>query len=167
MLSFFPCLTARLPESKNGAQPPLCKPCCSKRPWTASSARVSLPPFSQGKAKHPQDAAAPPCHPALAPNNFSSLRSRLLWEHHPSQADRPVPFRGKMGTVLQRTRLFIGNIELKCNLTNDSNLNRLILRPQSGKRKKPLFSKGHNGTFNRFFQRANEQTNLPFTTQMK
>ena len=67
-------------------------------------------------------------------------------------SSRRVP--GKTGPVLQRTRLFIGNIKLMCNLTNDSNLNRLLLRSQSGKRKIPLFSKGHNRTFNRFLSKG-------------
>lgn len=45
----------------------------------------------------PRTAALPLCHPTLASNNLFSLSSRLLWEHHASQAARPVPFRGKVG----------------------------------------------------------------------
>ena len=103
--------------------------------------RLSLPCCSS-KESHtrPQGTAASPRPsqpllplPAQDACGNAALPARIFPSHS----------RGRQGLGQQRTRLFTGNIKLPCNLTNGSGLNWLLLRPQSGKRKNSLSSRGH------------------------
>ena len=113
---------------------------------------------SQGTAASPRPSQPLLPLPAQDACGNAALAARIF----------PLHSGGRQGLGQQRTRLFIGIIKLPCNLTNDSGLNWLLLRPQSGKRKNSLSSRGHERTFNRFLSKSKRTHTLsPFATQMK
>lgn len=112
--------------------PDSASPAVQKMPWTCKHFQYVYALFPIKGKPHALSGNSnlPLCHPILIPSDLSSLSSQLLREHHPSHVDLPIPFRGKTGSCATKDKLFIGNIKLKCNLTNDSNLNRLVLRSE-------------------------------------
>ena len=134
-LFFFPFLTRRLPESWSGARrcftSPLPRQGCgphSHFPFVSAVLLIKGERHtpSQGTAASPRPSQPLLPLPAQDACGNAALAARIFPSHSG----------GRRGLGQQRTRLFIGIIKLPCNLTNNSGLNWLLLRPQSGKRKK-------------------------------
>lgn len=127
---------------------PLCKPCCSEEAWTQAGP-VFLPPSHRGEPRAlPASAAAPPCHP---PSPLASPP----WAQG-CCGNIPLPIAGMAGTMLQRTRLLIGNIKSDILLKSEP---AGMKTSEWQEEKASVLQRTQNGTFNRFFKgQMNKQT---------